>query len=176
MEQFWRNTGVQLGKHWKIVVAVMVVLTGVLALGATRIEFATGQDSYLNPDSQIAIDNVAFQDDFGGETIILLFSAEEGTTVADLFEGDNLTKLEAMTAEIEQVDGVYSAITPYTSLVYSSALVGGPTGTQALTGALSRDEPAPRCAATTSRSRSHGEVRSAPNPSGTSETRPGTRC
>ncbi len=140
MEQFWRNTGVQLGKHWKVVVVVMLAITGVLAFGATRIEFATGQDSYLNPDSQIAIDNVAFQDDFGGETIILLFSAEEGVTVADLFEGENLTKLQEMTAEIEQVDGVYSAITPYTSLVYSSALVGGPTGTQALTGALSRDE------------------------------------
>jgi hydrophobe/amphiphile efflux-3 (HAE3) family protein len=140
MEQFWRNAGVQLGKHWKIVIAVMVVITGVLAIGATRIEFATGQDSYLNPDSQIAIDNVSFQEDFGGETIILLFSAEEGSDVTDLFVGDNLTKLTAMTAEIEQVDGVYSTITPYTSLVYSSSLVGGPTGTQALAGAVSRDE------------------------------------
>jgi len=140
MEQFWRNTGVQLGKHWKAVAAVMVVITGVLAIGATRIEFATGQDSYLNPDSQIAIDNVEFQEDFGGETIILLFSAEDGSDVSDLFVGDNLTKLQAMTAEIEQVDGVYSAITPYTSLVYSSSLVGGPTGTQALAGAAGRDE------------------------------------
>ena len=140
MEQFWRNTGVQLGKHWKAVVVVMVVITGVLALGATRIEFATGQDSYLNPDSQIALDNVTFQEDFGGETIILLFSADEGTTVADLFVGDNLTKLMAMTSEIEAVDGVYSAITPYTSMVYSSSLVGGATGTQALATAVSRDE------------------------------------
>lgn len=140
MEQFWRNTGVQLGKHWKAVIVVMVVITGVLAYGATRIEFATGQDSYLNPDSQIAIDNVAFQEDFGGETIILLFSAEEGSDVSDLFVGENLDKLQAMTAEIEAVDGVYSAITPYTSLVYSSSLVGGPTGTQALAGAAGRDD------------------------------------
>jgi hydrophobe/amphiphile efflux-3 (HAE3) family protein len=140
MEQFWRNTGVQLGKHWKIVMAVMLVITGVLALGATRIEFATGQDSYLNTDSQIAIDNVSFQDDFGGETIILLFSAEEGVNVADLFVGDNLAELQRLTEEIEQVPEVYSAITPYTSMVYSSALVGGPTGTQALAGAVSRDE------------------------------------
>ena len=140
MEQFWRNTGIQLGKHWKVVVAVMVVITGVLVLGATRIEFATGQDSYLNPDSQIALDNVAFQDDFGGETIILLFSAEDGSDVSDLFVGDNLEKLKAMTAEVEQVDGVFSVVTPYTSMIYSSALVGGPTGTQALTSAVGRDE------------------------------------
>ena len=75
MEQFWRNAGRQLGKQWKAVLAVVIVVTGVLAIGATQIEFATGQDSYLNPDSQIAIDNVEFQDNFGGETVILLFTA-----------------------------------------------------------------------------------------------------
>ncbi|MGA9277978.1 MMPL family transporter, partial [Ilumatobacter sp.] len=140
MENFWRNTGVRLGKHWKVVAVVTTVITAVLALGATKIEFATGQDSYLNPDSQIAIDNVEFQDDFGGETIILLFSAEEGSDISDLFVGDNLTKLQDMSEEIAAVEGVYSTVTPYTSLEYSSSLVGGPTGTQALTSAVGRDE------------------------------------
>ena len=62
------------------------------------------------------------------------------SNVADLFVGDNLAELQRLTDEIEQVPEVYSAITPYTSMVYSSALVGGPTGTQALAGAVSRDE------------------------------------
>ena len=74
MEAFWRRAGVQLGKHWKIVIAVIVGITVVLGIGLTRTEFATGQDSYLNPDSQIAIDNVEFQDNFGGETVIMLFT------------------------------------------------------------------------------------------------------
>ena len=77
-ERRWRSLGVTLGKQWKAVIAVVVVLTAVMAVGLTRVEFATGQDSYLNPDSQIAIDNVEFQDQFGGETIILLFTAEDG--------------------------------------------------------------------------------------------------
>jgi predicted RND superfamily exporter protein len=94
MEQFWRNAGIQLGKQWKAVVVVMLVITGVLAIGASRIEFATGQDSYLNPDSQIAIDNVAFQGDFGGETIILLFSAEDGSDITQLF---SVTRLPTST-------------------------------------------------------------------------------
>ena len=141
MEQFWRNTGIQLGKHWKVVIAAVLVITAVLAIGATRIEFATGQDSYLNSDSQIAIDNVTFQDDFGGETIILLFSVnEDGVDVADLFVDDNLENLIEMTSRIAEVDEVYSAITPYTSLEYSSALVGGPPGTQALASAGCRGE------------------------------------
>ena len=81
MEQFWRSVGLQLGKQWKIVIAAVVVVTAVLALGARQIEFATGQDSYLNPESQIAIDNVEFQNNFGGETVILLFTAQDDADV-----------------------------------------------------------------------------------------------
>ena len=45
MEQFWRNTGVQLGKRWKIVAVVVGIITGVLALGAAKIEFAPELDT-----------------------------------------------------------------------------------------------------------------------------------
>lgn len=58
-------------------------------LGASKLNFATGQDSYLNPSSQIAIDNVEFLDEFGGETVILLFSANEpgvDVTVSTAYE------------------------------------------------------------------------------------------
>ena len=140
MERFWRATGVALGRRWKVVVAVVVVVTSVLAIGAARLEFATGQDSYLNRDSQIAIDNVAFQDDFGGETIILLFSSEGDATVDELFVGGNLAELRRITDELAAVPEVFSAVTPVVSLEFSSNLVGGPAGTQALTGALARDE------------------------------------
>ena len=101
MESFWRWLGVALGKHWKVVAAVVTLITVVFAVGARNIEFATGQDSYLNPDSQIAIDNVAFQDDFGGETVILLFSSTDGSDVSELYEGENLAELERITADLE---------------------------------------------------------------------------
>ena len=111
----------QLGKHWKLVFAAVVAITLVLAIGATRIEFATGQDSYLNRDAQIAIDNVEFQDAFGGETVILLFTAnDEGTDVADLVEGDNLTELVALTEQLEAVANVRSVITQPVSMRFST--------------------------------------------------------
>ena len=105
VESFWRGTGIFLGKQWKLVLLAVVVITAVLLLGLRQLEFATGQDSYLNPDSQIALDNVEFQDDFGGETIILLFTAEDGasTDVSDLFEGANLAELERLNAEFAEV-------------------------------------------------------------------------
>ena len=35
---------------------ILVAVTVLLGLGVRNLEFATGQDSYLNPDSQVAID------------------------------------------------------------------------------------------------------------------------
>ena len=140
MEHFWRWLGVALGKHWKIVAAAVVIITIVLGLGGRNIEFATGQDSYLNPDSQIAIDNVAFQDDFGGETVILLFTSTDGSDVSKLYEGANLAELERVTDELAKVDGAYAVVTPLTSLQFSSNLLSQGVGTSSLLSALERDD------------------------------------
>ncbi len=147
MEQFWRKAGVRLGKQWKVVLAVVIVITVLLGFGATQIEFATGQDSYLNPDSQTAIDNVEFQGNFGGETVILLFTAEDGADVdvSDLLKGDNLAEFRRLNEELSAVPEVYSVVTPLTSLTFSSELVTSEpvtstVGTNALLSAAARDE------------------------------------
>jgi len=138
MEQFWRRAGVLLGKYWWLVLGAVVVVTAALVPGLTRLEFATGQDSYLNSDSQESIDNVEFQDQFGGETVILLFSATDDSDVAELFSGSNLAELERLTAELEQVPEVEAAITPVVSLQFSDALIRG-AGRDALLAAAQRD-------------------------------------
>ncbi len=138
MEQHWRAAGVALGKYWKWVLAAAAVVTAVLAIGFSRVEFATGQDSYLNADSQASIDNVAFQERFGGETVVLLFSAEDGRDVSDLFSGDNLAELDRLTEELAAIDEVSAAITPLVSLQLSDALIKGP-GREALLSAAARD-------------------------------------
>ena len=85
MTQLWRTAGVALGRNWVAVLIGIAVVTAALLFGLTQIEFATGQDSYLNPDSQAALDNVEFQDEFGGETVVLLFSAQDGRDITELF-------------------------------------------------------------------------------------------
>ena len=113
MERFWRWLGFNLGRHWKIVVLLLVAVTVLLGIGATQIEFATGQDSYLNSDSQIAIDNREFQDLFGGEAVILLFSATDpDADISDLFVGDNLAKLQAINADLTGIEEVESVVSP----------------------------------------------------------------
>ncbi len=139
MEQFWRNAGVQLGKYWYAVLALVVVITGMLSFGLSQLEFATGQDSYLNPDSQVAIDNVEFQNDFGGEAIIVLLRAEDGKDITDLFAGDNLAELTRLEAELREIPEVYSVVAPLTSLGFSEQIVKQSVGTNALVSALDRE-------------------------------------
>ena len=148
MEKFWRGVGLYLGKFWYVVLLAVVAITALLYLGLRNIEFATGQDSYLNPDSQIAIDNEYYQDLFGGETVLLLFTAEEGSTIADLYEGENLATLERITAELgEGVDNVHAVITPLVSLGYSAEILSGGAGSSALISAASSDPDADGTAA-----------------------------
>ncbi|MCH7787897.1 MAG: MMPL family transporter [Acidobacteria bacterium] len=146
MEQFWRNSGVQLGKHWKLVFVVIAAITVILGFGARNLNFATGQESYLNSDSQVALDNVEFQDQFGGETVILMFTADEGHTIADLFVGENLETLESLTDDLRSVELADSVLTPLVTLSYSDSLIKGPARSSLLA-AVSRDpDPAGQAA------------------------------
>ena len=139
METFWRRAGVQLGKYWYAVLALVVAITGLLTFGLQQLDFATGQDSYLNPDSQIALDNVAFQEDFGGETIVLLFRAEEGRDISDLFEGENLAELRRVEEELREIPEVFSVVAPLTSITWSDSIIQDGVGTKALLSALERE-------------------------------------
>ena len=150
MENNWRRLGYELGRRWALVAIAFVVITAVLALGARNLEFATGQDSYLNEDSQIAIDNELLQDEFGGETIILLFQAQGDADITDLFAGANLAELERLESELREIEQVYSVVAPLTTLKFSESITTGLTpagetlapspGTGALLSALEREQ------------------------------------
>ncbi len=152
MENNWRRLGYELGRRWVAVAIAFVVVTAILALGARNLEFATGQDSYLNEDSQIAIDNELLQDEFGGETIILLFEATGDADITDLYAGDNLAELERIESELREIEQVYSVVAPLTTLRFSESITTGITpsgetlapspGTAALLSALEREPDA----------------------------------
>lgn len=125
MKRFWSNLAVQLGRRATIVALVVAVLTVGLGFGTTKLEFATGQDSYLNNDEQIAKDNRAYQELFGGQIMVVMFSLDEGTNLTDLVTGDNQKVFDEVYAELcgEVVDDactanpvIKSVVTPRASL------------------------------------------------------------
>ncbi|HKH25152.1 MAG TPA: MMPL family transporter, partial [Acidimicrobiales bacterium] len=149
MRRVWAWMGLNFGKHAGIVGAIGLAITLVLGLGATKLDFATGQDSYLNKDEQVYKDNVAYQDLFGGQAMLTLFTMEGGRDVVDLFTPENIEHMQQVDEQLHAVDGVEAVVTPLTALQFTQNLAvsdsGDPTQSvagQALLGARER-EPDP---------------------------------
>ncbi|MGH9228247.1 MAG: efflux RND transporter permease subunit [Acidimicrobiales bacterium] len=149
MRRVWAWMGLNFGKHAGIVGAIGLAITLVLGLGATQLDFATGQDSYLNKDEQVYQDNVAYQGLFGGQAMLTLFTMDDGSDVVDLFTPENIEHLQQVDEQLHAVDGVEAVVTPLTALQFTQNLAVSDTGDptqsvagQALLGARAR-EPDP---------------------------------
>src|SRR5919106_1785339 len=149
MRRVWAWMALNFGKHAGIVGAIGLAITLVLGIGATKLDFATGQDSYLNKDEQVYEDNVAYQGLFGGQAMLTLFTMDEGSGVVDLFTPENIAHLQDIDEQLHAVDGVEAVVTPLTALQFTQNLAvsdsGDPTQSvagQALLGARER-EPDP---------------------------------
>jgi uncharacterized protein len=118
---------VELGKRAGLVALVGLILTMVLGFGITRLEFATGQDSYLDDDDEVAIDNVAYQDLFGGQAMLGVITMDDGHTVAELFDADGIAQQRDLRDDLMADDQYVSVITPLTVLEYTDTLVQGNT-------------------------------------------------
>ncbi len=129
MHRFWGSLALSLGKRAGLVSIIGLLVTLALGAGITKLEFATGQDSYLNKSDQVYKDNVAYQDLFGGEAMLTVISMKPGHDVVELFEPKTKAALtrtgRQLGADRRDVLGV---ITPVDALQLSDNLVKSPTG------------------------------------------------
>ncbi len=123
MQKFWSVLAVRLGQHAVAVVAVAAVITIALGFGIPKLQFATGQDSYLNDDEQVAIDNVAYQDLFGGQAMLTTISMDEGHTIDEIMTPEGIAAFKSYSEEVRSDSGVESVISPYTALDFSNNLL-----------------------------------------------------
>jgi hypothetical protein len=153
MERQWRAFAKFVVEHVGVVLGVVVAISAVLAvLGIPQLEFATGQDSYLNDDEQTAIDNVEYQNLFGGQAMLTLFSMDDGMTVVDLFTPENIENINEMSEELRATDDVAAVISPLTAVEWTANLVEGGTSSVAaeiLLDAVAREEDPEAAAART---------------------------
>ena len=112
MERFWNWLALDAGKHAVYVTIAGLLLTVVLGFGMTRLAFVTGQDSYLNSGDQVAIDNVPYQDFFGGQAILVLLTMPEGQTVSDLLSLDNQDQMQRSPRATRPDPGAPTSVTP----------------------------------------------------------------
>ncbi len=129
MNGLWAWAGTLVSKRSGLVLAVALVVSVVLAGGTAKLTFATGQDSYLNADSQVSIDNNQYQALFGGQAMVTIFTATSGGNVTDLFtKRANRDKLVALQSQLDATAGVQSAATPLTAMDWNQAMVAPAAG------------------------------------------------
>ena len=129
MRTFWSNLAVQHGKRAGLVSVIGLLVTGLLGFRITKLQFSTGQDSYLNKGDQVAKDNVAYQKLFGGQIMIVLFTMDEGAAGGDkvpvtgLATPENQEVIRQAKAEIEKNPHVEAVLTPLDTLDFSANLL-----------------------------------------------------
>jgi len=145
--RFWTWVAVNFGKHMPTVLSVGLLVTVVLGFGLRNLQFATGQDSYLNKDQKVYQDNKEYQSLFGGDAMVVLLSADPGHTIADLASPANRAAQQKAAADLKASGQVYSVVTPLDALDFTQSIVkappgGSPTdsvGAKILLGAIGRD-------------------------------------
>ena len=128
MQRFWSYIAVQLGKHaiWVTVVGLLVTIG--LGLGISQLDFATGQDSYLNKSERVYKDNVVYQRLFGGQAMLTVISMKPGHTIDELFTGDGAQQLKDFHDTLTASGEVEAVVSPLTILRFSDSLVRSPDG------------------------------------------------
>jgi hydrophobe/amphiphile efflux-3 (HAE3) family protein len=147
MAAFWRNAGRILSRRTAATVTAVILVTIGLGVGLQRLDFSTGQNSYIDPASQVAKDNERYQKLFGGENMVVLFTVDEGKSVVDLFTPANIAQFADIEKQLLTSDAVQSVVSPLTLLQWTQDLITQGVASGIIARTIQR-EPNPDAAAT----------------------------
>lgn len=110
MNRLWGWLAGLIGGRYRWIIAVAALATVALAFGLPRIQFRTGQDTLLSPSSQVYKDNLRYQEQFGGDPMLVLFEGD----VLDLLSSPNLDTLRGIEQELNADRRYFSVVSPLT--------------------------------------------------------------
>lgn len=86
MRAMWKALPAAVTRHPARVVLAVVAVVALLAVGLPRLEFVTGQETMVDPGTDVSRINERYQDTFGGEPMPVLLTGD----IRDLTTGDAL--------------------------------------------------------------------------------------
>jgi hydrophobe/amphiphile efflux-3 (HAE3) family protein len=106
-----------------LLVATLAACAG-LAFGIPRLKFETGQDTLLDPSSKIARDNTRYQQQFGGDPMLVLFEApSDRPGIRALFSKPNRDAMQSVDERLAATGDYQSIITPLTVLEFAKSTI-----------------------------------------------------
>ena len=120
-------------RPWLFII-LAVLISAAVAPGLTMLETETGFSTIVSPEAKIWQDNTRYEEQFGGESIIILLEGEINT----VFSEDNLAALYDFEQAISQ-DARYRAVSSPAGMLMAAQQQAGMTG-QAVINAVLYDE------------------------------------
>ena len=125
MKRFWSWLAVWCGKNAGIVAVLGLLITLTMGVGASKLKFEASQASYLNRSDKIYQDDLHYETLFGGQAMVVMISMDKGKTIDQFFTKSNMTKLKALTAELDagaKANNLQNTIDPLMVLNFSNDL------------------------------------------------------
>ena len=107
-------------RHPVALVAATMACAFALSWGIPRLEFQTGQDTLISPSSKVAQDNERFQEQFGGDPMLVLFEVPEGEgDITRLFAARNRAEMQRFEADLLKTGAYQYVLTPLLIVEYA---------------------------------------------------------
>jgi hydrophobe/amphiphile efflux-3 (HAE3) family protein len=103
-------------RHPLRVVVVTLLVAMVFSVALKNLEFRTSQDTLVSSSTQVYKDNARYQQQFGGETMLVLITGDP----VGLFTPDNSTRLQQLESDLRATPGVDTVVGPYTAMKYAA--------------------------------------------------------
>lgn len=116
MKAVWFGLAELIRRRHLWIVVVAVALTVGLAFGIPRLEFKTGQDTVVPSNSKVFQDNLVYQQQFGGEPMLVLFEGD----IRQLFVAPNVDTLSGLEERFARDETFQSVVSPLTVLRFAA--------------------------------------------------------
>jgi hydrophobe/amphiphile efflux-3 (HAE3) family protein len=137
MKAFWLFCADFIRRRYLWVLAASVVATVVLAFGISRLEFKNSQDTIVPASSEVYKDNLRYEQQFGGEPVLVLFTGDD---IRNLFAPPNVDTLASLERDLEESGLFHSVYGPLTLLRFAQDQI--PVAAELAGGALTRQQEA----------------------------------
>ncbi|ESU32418.1 hypothetical protein G3A_11455 [Bacillus sp. 17376] len=96
-------------KHPVKIVLLTIMAVVLLAAGAKNVQMATGNETLVSSESMVYKNNQQLEEEFGGESIVILYEATDDQEVLTV---DRLEHMKGLEAILNSHDNVYSVMSP----------------------------------------------------------------
>ncbi|MTW88249.1 MMPL family transporter [Virgibacillus dakarensis] len=87
---------------------ISLIIVVLLVFGVRNVFMATGNDTLVESNTDVYQDNLMLEDEFGGESIIVLYESE------NLLTPETLAHMKGLESALQSSDSIYSMISPVT--------------------------------------------------------------